>query len=196
MEKVISQTTLAKQLKLMDMHITPHHSEWWTHHMNNKAFYHRGSPRLNGSFYGTVPHDYYSNGLLNFNITANHPEAILFAQARAAIYEGNLLLSVMIEQTIRDSALSSIKTFDDTKSKFEAWAESIENAAQICGEVTLHIAFSKMTGSPLSAANRLKAWSLILTLMELKRVLLTQYSAIPYDRHAMQAFAWLEQGLD
>ena len=38
MEIVILQTTLIKQLKLEDMYITPHHSEWQTHQMNNKAF--------------------------------------------------------------------------------------------------------------------------------------------------------------
>ena len=35
---IISQTTLTKQLNIEGMHITPHHSEWWTHDMNNKAF--------------------------------------------------------------------------------------------------------------------------------------------------------------
>ena len=38
METVISQATLTKQLKLEDKHITLHHSEQQTHHMNNKAF--------------------------------------------------------------------------------------------------------------------------------------------------------------
>ena len=59
------------------------------------------------------------------------PQTIPFAQARGTIYEGNLLLSVMIEQTIIQAALSSIETFDGTKSKFEAWTESIENAEYI-----------------------------------------------------------------
>ena len=50
--------------------------------------------------------------------------------------------------------LSLKESFDGTKSKFKAWTESIENAAQISDQNTLHIAFSKYTGSPLSSANR------------------------------------------
>ena len=67
------------------------------------------------------------------------------------MYEGSLFESVMIEQTRIQSALSSIETFDGTKGKFETWTESVENAAQISGEDTLHIAFSKMISSTLSS---------------------------------------------
>ena len=87
------------------------------------------------------------------------------------MYEGSMLLSVMIEQTIIQAALSSIETFDGTKSKFEAWTESIENTAQISGQDTLRIAFPKVTYSPLSSANRLKAQSPNLTWAELKKEL-------------------------
>ena len=38
MEFIILQITLIKQLKWEDMHITPHHSDWQTHQMNNTAF--------------------------------------------------------------------------------------------------------------------------------------------------------------
>ena len=62
----------------------------------------------------------------------------------------------MIEQTIIQATLSSIETLDGTNSKFKAWAESIQNTAQIFGQTTLCIVFSKMTGSPLSSAYRLK----------------------------------------
>ena len=37
----------------------------------------------------------------------------------------------MIKHTIIQTALSFIAPFDGTKSKFEAWIESIENAAQM-----------------------------------------------------------------
>ena len=37
----------------------------------------------------------------------------------------------MIEQTIIQTALSLIETFDGTKNKFEAWTETVENAAKI-----------------------------------------------------------------
>ena len=60
-------------------------------------------------------HEYYNNGLHNSIITTNHPEAISFGQARDTIYKDNLSLSVMIEQTIIQAALSSIETFDGTK---------------------------------------------------------------------------------
>ena len=61
---------------------------------------------------------------------------------------------------------------------------SVENAVHISSQDTLHIAFSKMTGSPLSSAQWLKAQSLNLTWMELKRELSMKYSTIPFDSHA------------
>ena len=84
----------------------------------------------------------------------------------------------MIEQTIIQTALSLIETFDGTKNKFKAWAESVQNATQISSQATLHIAFSKITGSPLSSKNRSKAKSQNLTWMDLKRVLSMQFSTI------------------
>ena len=102
----------------------------------------------------------------------------------------------MIEETIIQSALSSTEASNGTKSKFKALTESIENAAQISGQDTLHIAFSKMTGSALSSANRLKAGSPNLMWMDLKKELPMQYSVILFDSHTTQAFAPLEQGPD
>ena len=45
---------------------------------------------------------------------------ILLTQARGTIYEGSLLSSVMIEQTIIQAVLSSLESFDGKKanSKF------------------------------------------------------------------------------
>ena len=57
----------------------------------------------------------------------------------------------------------------ETKSTFEVLIESIENAVQISGQNAICIAFSKLTGSPLLTANRLKARSPNLTRMELKK---------------------------
>ena len=51
------------------------------------------------------------------------------------IYEGNSLPSVMTKQMIIQATLASIDMFDGTKSKFEAWMESIKNAAQISGQI-------------------------------------------------------------
>ena len=80
-----------------------------------QGFYCRGSPWSYGSLYGTFPCEHYNHGLHNPNITSNFPEAIPFGQARNTIYEGNLLLSIMIEQTIIQVAFSSIETHDGTK---------------------------------------------------------------------------------
>ena len=99
----------------------------------------------------------------------------------------------MIKQTITQAALLPTETFDGTKSKCEALTESIENASQILDQKTLHIGFFKMTGSPLSSTNTLKAQSPNLMWMELKRKLSMQYSVILSDSHATQAFAQLEQ---
>ena len=53
-----------------------------------------------------------------------------------------------------------------------------QNAAQISGQNTIHIAFSKLTGSPLSTVNRLKTGSPNLMWTELKKELSMQYSVI------------------
>ena len=63
------------------------------------------------------------------NIAASNPETS--PHVRGTVYEGNLLSSVMFEQTIIQAAVSSIETYIQTKSKLEAWMKSIENAAQI-----------------------------------------------------------------
>ena len=53
--------------------------------------------------------------------------------------------------------------FDGTKSRFEAWMEAIENVAEISGQNTACIAFSKLIGFPHLTANRLKIRSPNLT---------------------------------
>ena len=167
--------------------------------MPNKAHkqhdvYHRESPMSNNWFYGTSPCEYYSNAFLNSNIMANDLETL--PKAGGTIYKGNLISSVMIQQTIIQPAPSSIETFDCTKSILEALAESIENTAKILGQNTICIAFSKMTGSLLSSANRSKAQLPNLTWTELKRELSIQYSVILSNSHARHAFAWLKHGPD
>ena len=176
---------------------THNNAPFRTMNMSQKqqGLYHNGSSKSDSSLYATFPCQYYNHALHNSTITANCHETIPFAQARGTIYEGSLLLTVMIEQIIIQAALSSIETSGGTKSKFKAQTELIENAAQVFGQHTLHIAFSKMTGSPLSLTNRLKAPSSYHMSMELKRELSMQYSSFPFDSHAMEAFAQLEQGL-
>ena len=100
------------------------------------------------------PHEYSSNIFHTSNNTTSNLETP--PHARRMVYDSNLLSSVMIEQTIIQDALASIATFDGTKSKFEDLMESIKIAAQISGQNTICIAFSKLTGSPLLTPNRLK----------------------------------------
>ena len=133
-------------------------------------------------FYGTSSHEYYNNILHTTNITARNLETS--SHARGTVQEGNLLSSVMIELTITQEAVLPIETFNGTQSKFEAWTESIENAVQTSGKNATYIAFSKLTGSALLTANRLKAGSPNLMWMELKRELSIQYSVILSDNHA------------
>ena len=154
-----------------------------------KGFYHRRSPRSNTSLYSTFTHEYCNHALHNPNIIANHLETIPFAQARGTTYVASLLSSVMIEKTITEAALFSI---DGTRIKFKAWTGSIENTAQISGQDTFCIAFSKMIGSPLSLVKRLKAHSPNIAWTELKRESYMQYSAIPFSSLTTLAFFQLE----
>ena len=68
-----------------------------------QGFHHRGSPN---QFYGTSPPEHYKSVFHNYNITDSCQETS--PHARSTIYEGNLLLSVMIEQTIIQTALPFI----------------------------------------------------------------------------------------
>ena len=67
----------------------------------------------------------------------------------------NLLMTVMVDQAI----ISSVEKFDDNKNRFGAWITSVQNAAQISDQDILQIAFSKMIGSSLTSAHRLRGRS-------------------------------------
>ena len=96
---------------------------------DQSGFYHRGPSRSSNLFYTSYPHEYSNNVFHTSNVTASNLETS--PHARGTVYEGILLSSIMIEQTMIQAALSSIVTLDGTKSKFEVWMESIENAAKI-----------------------------------------------------------------
>ena len=49
-------------------------------------------------------------------------------QLRPVVNEASLLASVMVEQPIIQAAVSSVGTFDGTKSKFKSWITLMENA--------------------------------------------------------------------
>ena len=149
-----SQTYKGNQNRRHIYHTTPFRLSGTMH--EQQGFHHRGSPRSSNWFYGTSPHDYYNNVFHNSNITVSNQETL--PHARSTIYEGNLLSSFMIEWTIKQAALSSIETFKGTKSKFEVWTKSIQNAVQISGQNMICITFSILTDSTLWTPNRLKAW--------------------------------------
>ena len=118
---------------------------------------HRGSPRSSEWFYSTSPCKFYNNVFHNSNITTDNLETS--PPAGNTFYKGNILSFIMTEWTIIQAVLKSIESFDGTKTKFEAWTESIGNAVQILGQRTVCTAFSKLTGSPVSTVNRLNARS-------------------------------------
>ena len=131
-EMVISSTTLTKetQNRTCTYPTTPFQSSNTA--CEQQGSHHRGSPRSNNWFYGTSSHEYQNNVFHNSSIISSNQETS--PHARSTIYEGNLLPSVMIEQTIIQEALLSMETFDGTQSKSKAWTESIENTAQISGQ--------------------------------------------------------------
>ena len=96
----------------------------------------------------------------------------------------------MVEQPIIQAAISSIETFDGTKSKFESWIASVGNAAQISGKNILCMAFSNMVELHLTSANILRDHLPHLTWNDLKM------NFQGNSQCATQAFAHLQQGPD
>ena len=104
-------------------------------------------------------------------------------------------------QTLQQSMLNSIKLFDsNNKSKFTSWAQSVENAAKLCNLDTLTIALSKLQGPPIKLAHFLESKEVgsgkQLNWHSLKKHPTTNYSEIPYNTHAINAYANLHQGSD
>ena len=97
----------------------------------------------------------------------------------------------MVEQPIIQAAVFSVETFDGTKSKFEYWTASGENAAQISEQNILCITFSKMVGLPFTSTHRLRDHLPHLTWDDLQNKHLRQYSTIPFSSHATKAFTYL-----
>ena len=102
-------------------------------------------------------------------------------------------------QALQQSTLNSIKIFDgNNKSKFTSWVQSVENTGKLCNMDTLTIALSKPQGPPLKSAHFLESKEVgsgkQLTWYSLKKHLTTNYSEIPYDNHAINAYDKLHQG--
>ena len=123
---------------------------------DHQGFHDRKSFWSDSSFNSSFPHEYHNNHLHNPNITLNCLEATPVEQTRYAVNEASLLVTVMVDQPIIYTAIFSVETFDGNKNRFEVWIVSAENAAQIYSQDILRIAFSKMAGSSLTSAHRLR----------------------------------------
>ena len=168
MEIIISKTKLTMQLKLGITQLKMHHSDQWTHYRNNKAFTREDHPGQKACFmapfhmsttimpYISVEYIYKLSGN-NTNFTSQTYN--IWGQSFIICYD---------RASNNSSSIIFNRNLWQHRSKFKTWKKSIENAAQISGQDTIHIPFSKMMGSRLSSANGLKAWLPSLTWMELK----------------------------
>ena len=84
-----------------------------------------------------------------------------------------------------------------TKTKFTSWTQSVKNAAKQCDLDTLTVMLSKLQGPPLQLAHFLEtnesSLGKQLNRHSLKKHLTTNYSEIPYDMHAINAYDNLHQ---
>ena len=102
-------------------------------------------------------------------------------------------------QALQQSTLNLIKIFDGTnKSALTSWVQSVENGARLCSLDTFSIALSKLQGPPLKSASYLESKETnsgkTLVWSPLKKHLKSNYSKIPYDTHAINAYDSLQQG--
>ena len=96
-------------------------------------------------------------------------------------------------QALQQSTLNSIRIFDgNNKSEFTLWVQIIENATKLCNLDTVSITLSKLQGPPLKSAHFLESKEVSsgnqLDWHFLKKHLTTNYSEIPYDTHATNAY--------
>ena len=102
-------------------------------------------------------------------------------------------------QALQQSTLNSIKIFNsNNKSEFTLWGQSVENGAKLCNLDTLTIMLSKLQGPLLKLACFLKSKEISsgkqLNWHSLKKHLTINYSEIPHDTHAINAYDNLHQG--
>ena len=104
-------------------------------------------------------------------------------------------------QALQQSTLNSIKIFDGSnKGEFTMWAQSVEKATRLCHLDTLSIALSKLQGALLKLGSHLETEEVnsgkTLVWPTLKKHLTSNYSEIPYNTHAINAYNTLQQGSD
>ena len=112
-ETVVFQTTYTKDGKMEDIATTQHHLNHHIQTMISEPFT-IGSIRSGNLFHNTYPCEYSTNVSHTHNTRRNNQQ--MPQKARPITFEGNSLALVMIEQTIMQEALTSIETFDGTKS--------------------------------------------------------------------------------
>ena len=100
------------------------------------SFHHKRSPRSSNWFHSTYLNEYSNDVFQTSNTTSSNPETP--PHARSMVYQGNLLSSIMIEQTIIQAALASIEMLDGPESKFEAWVKSIKCSTNIKSKCNMH----------------------------------------------------------
>ena len=108
---VVLQTAHIRVFKIGDIPITQHHLDHHIQTVINEAFTIEGHTGLSNWFHST----------------SSNPETP--SHARETVYEGDLLFSVMLGQTMVQAALAFIEVFDGTKSKFGAWMELIKKCS-------------------------------------------------------------------
>ena len=104
-------------------------------------------------------------------------------------------------QLLQQATLNSINTFDGTKkAEVATWAKSIENTARICNLDVINIALSKLHGASLKSAIYLEGKEMStgrkLSWTTIKQHLTANYSEIPYNAHAINAYDALQQGME
>ena len=107
---------LGWQNKRQTYHTTPFWSSHTDHYQWN--FHYRGSTRLGNWFHHTYPHDYSYNVIHTWNTSENNQQ--MPQDAKPTTFKGNSLASVMVEQTILQTALTSIQIFSSRKK--EIWS--------------------------------------------------------------------------
>ena len=158
--------------------------------------HHSYSSPKNQHFYNQVSHSYHNNSNAQCNApnvsTLNTSELISSLQSQIIGLQSQLL---------QQATLNSTNTFDGTKkAEFATWAQSIENAVRICNLDAIHITLSKWQGVPLKSAIYLEGKETSsgkkLSWTALKQNLTSNYSKLPYDTHAINAYNTLQQGTD
>ena len=166
------------------------------HRYSNRDRHHSYSSVRNQYSHNPASNPYQNISNMPHNANNMHPlnTSELIGSLQSQIID---LQSKLLQQ----STLNSIKIFNRTnKTEFSLWAQNIENAAKLCNLDTLHISLSKLQGAPLRSAKYLEGketnsgkrfcWS------TLKQHLTSNYSKIPYNTNAINAYDTLQQGTE